>query len=83
MPSRRSTSAWPTTKTSIKANNTWKQADFAAKAPGLDWAEYFRAAGLGRPSKLHRLAARSVHRGIRSRRLRLRWTHGKTGWPFT
>jgi putative endopeptidase len=29
-----------------KANNTWKQADFAAKAPGLDWAEYFRAAGL-------------------------------------
>jgi putative endopeptidase len=29
-----------------KANNTWTQADFAAKAPGLDWAEYFRAAGL-------------------------------------
>jgi endothelin-converting enzyme/putative endopeptidase len=29
-----------------KANNTWKQADFAAKAPGLDWAEYFRSAGL-------------------------------------
>jgi putative endopeptidase len=31
-----------------KANNTWTQADFAAKAPGLDWAEYFRAAGLGK-----------------------------------
>jgi putative endopeptidase len=29
-----------------KANNTWKQADFAANAPGLDWAEYFRGAGL-------------------------------------
>ena len=29
-----------------KANNTWKQADFAAKAPGLDWAEFFRGAGL-------------------------------------
>jgi putative endopeptidase len=29
-----------------KANNTWKQADFSANAPGLDWAEYFRAAGL-------------------------------------
>lgn len=29
-----------------KANNIWKQTDFAAKAPGLDWAEYFRAAGL-------------------------------------
>ncbi len=31
-----------------KANNTWKQADFAAKAPGLDWTEYFRGAGLSR-----------------------------------
>ncbi len=34
-----------------KANNTWKQADFAANAPGLDWAAYFRGAGLsGQPS---------------------------------
>jgi putative endopeptidase len=31
-----------------KANNTWEQADFAAKAPGLDWAEYFRGAGLSK-----------------------------------
>lgn len=29
-----------------KADNTWTQSDFAAKAPGLDWAEYFRGAGL-------------------------------------
>jgi putative endopeptidase len=29
-----------------KANNTWKQADFAVNAPGLDWAEYFRGAAL-------------------------------------
>ena len=29
-----------------KANNPWKQADFAANAPGLDWAEYFHGAGL-------------------------------------
>lgn len=29
-----------------KANNTWTQADFASKAPGLDWKEYFRGAGL-------------------------------------
>jgi putative endopeptidase len=29
-----------------KANNTWKQGNFAAKAPGLDWKEYFRGAGL-------------------------------------
>jgi endothelin-converting enzyme/putative endopeptidase len=28
------------------ANNTWKQDDFAARAPGLDWTEYFRSAGL-------------------------------------
>jgi putative endopeptidase len=29
-----------------KANNTWKRADFAANAPGLDWTEYFAGAGL-------------------------------------
>jgi len=29
-----------------KANNTWKRSEFSAKAPGLDWAEYFRGAGL-------------------------------------
>ncbi len=29
-----------------KANNPWKQADFAAKASGLDWTEYLLAAGL-------------------------------------
>jgi endothelin-converting enzyme/putative endopeptidase len=33
-----------------KANNPWKQADFSTKAPGLDWAEYFRAAGLSNQS---------------------------------
>jgi putative endopeptidase len=29
-----------------KANNPGKRSDFAAKAPGLDWDEYFQAAGL-------------------------------------
>ena len=29
-----------------KANNTWKRAEFATKAPGLDWDEYFKGAGL-------------------------------------
>jgi putative endopeptidase len=29
-----------------KANNTWSQPDFSAKAPGVDWAEYFRGAGI-------------------------------------
>src|ERR1035437_3271116 len=32
------------------ANNTWTQADFSAKAPGLDWAEYFRGAGISQQS---------------------------------
>jgi putative endopeptidase len=31
-----------------KANNVWKMSDFAAKAPGLDWAAYFQAAGLAK-----------------------------------
>src|SRR5262245_51328870 len=30
-----------------KANNHWARKDFDAAAPGLDWAEYFDAAGLG------------------------------------
>jgi putative endopeptidase len=29
-----------------KANNPWKMSEFAAKAPGLDWASYFKAASL-------------------------------------
>jgi len=29
-----------------KANNRWKRADFAKKAPGLDWSAYFKTAGL-------------------------------------
>ncbi len=29
-----------------KANNPWHPADFTAKAPGLDWPEFFKAAGL-------------------------------------
>jgi putative endopeptidase len=31
-----------------KANNPWTVADFPKNAPGLDWTEYFRAAGLDR-----------------------------------
>jgi len=29
-----------------KANNPWKQADFAKKAPGIDWNAFFSGAGL-------------------------------------
>jgi predicted metalloendopeptidase len=32
----------------MKANNHWSAKDFDTKAPGLDWQEYFAAAGLGR-----------------------------------
>jgi predicted metalloendopeptidase len=32
----------------LKANNPWPMADFAKKAPGLDWATYFAAAGLSK-----------------------------------
>ncbi len=31
-----------------KGNNHWARADFARKAPGLDWDAYFAAAGLGK-----------------------------------
>jgi putative endopeptidase len=33
-----------------KANNPWSPADIAMKAPGLDWTEYFHAAGLQQSS---------------------------------
>ncbi|HYJ90682.1 MAG TPA: M13 family metallopeptidase, partial [Pyrinomonadaceae bacterium] len=33
-----------------KANNPWKLGEFATRAPGIDWATYFKAAGLsGQP----------------------------------
>lgn len=33
-----------------KANNPWRLQDFSAKAPGLDWGSFFKAAGLsGQP----------------------------------
>lgn len=34
-----------------KANNPWNRSDFASKAPGLDWSEFFRGAGLTRQAK--------------------------------
>src|SRR6185436_16563518 len=35
-----------------KANNPWAMKDFSAKAPGLDWATYFKAAGLAGQSMI-------------------------------
>ncbi len=34
------------TEDSFKANNPWSQADFAKKAPGIDWNAFFRGAQL-------------------------------------
>ena len=35
----------------LKANNVWTAKDFAAKAPGMDWNTFFKAAKLGDQSK--------------------------------
>ena len=59
----------PTAKTSTRPTISGPPSDFAAKAPGLDWAEFFRAAGLQQQTQLHRLAALRLHRRSRSRRL--------------
>jgi predicted metalloendopeptidase len=32
----------------VKGNNHWMRADFATRAPGLDWDAYFEAAGLAK-----------------------------------
>jgi predicted metalloendopeptidase len=34
----------------FKQNNPWKRADFTLKAPGIDWATYFKSAGLAEQS---------------------------------
>jgi predicted metalloendopeptidase len=36
----------------LKANNTWSRADFAAKAPGLEWDAFFAGAGLSHQPSL-------------------------------
>ncbi len=35
-----------------KANNPWPRAEFDKRAPGLDWATYFRAAGLDKTDSI-------------------------------
>ncbi len=39
------------TEDPAKENNLWLRADFDAKAPGMDWAAYFGAAGLDHSDK--------------------------------
>ena len=61
-----------------KASNTWKRADFATKATGLDWEEYFRGAGLsGQSTSSCGSPALSPENPLSSPQPR--WTCGKTG----
>ena len=34
----------------LKANNPWQRRDFARKAPGMDWLQFFKGSGLGKQS---------------------------------
>ena len=52
-----------------KANNPWHPADFTAKAPGLDWPEFFTRRRPRQTGCVHRLAAIRLHRRSRPRRL--------------
>ena len=35
----------------VKANNHWSASEFESRAPGLNWKEYFAAAGLGKQAE--------------------------------
>ncbi len=65
-----------------KANNPWNASDFAVKAPGLDWAEYFRGAGLSQQDSFivwqpDAFAGESALVASTASR------PGRTGWRFT
>jgi len=43
-----------------KANNVWNTTDFTKKAPGLDWPEYFKAAGLDQVKQIDAWQANAI-----------------------
>jgi putative endopeptidase len=43
-----------------KANNVWNTTDFAKKAPGLAWPEYFKAAGLDQVKQIDAWQAKAI-----------------------
>jgi putative endopeptidase len=49
----------------FKTDNMWRRADFAAKAPGVDWTAYFSAAGLDAASRFVVWQPRAVVEGAR------------------
>ena len=46
----------------LKGNNHWQAADFPRRAPGLDWAAFFNAAGLSGQPTVRGVAAGRRHR---------------------
>ena len=52
------------------ARQSWKRADFAAKAPGIDWNAYWNAAGLPGQQDFVGVAAGRDHQALRARRER-------------
>ena len=66
-----------------KANNTWKQADFAAKRSGPRLGRVLPRRRPHQASQLHRLAAHRLCRVSPRWWPPLRWTRGRTGWPIT
>jgi predicted metalloendopeptidase len=63
------------------ANAEWTRADFAKKAPGIDWDTFFTAAGL--PHQIN-LPLSTISRSRASPRWSPpnRWMCGRIGWPF-
>lgn len=49
----------------FKTDNAWRREDFASKAPGVDWAAYFAAAGLGQAMRFVVWQPRAVIGGAR------------------
>ncbi|HET9272568.1 MAG TPA: M13 family metallopeptidase [Vicinamibacterales bacterium] len=64
----------------LKANNPWARADFAAKAPGLDWPAFFAGARLDQVPTIivwHPTATRGLSALVRSQPL-ASWKHWLT-----
>ena len=67
-----------------KANNPWRPSDFNAKAPGLDWPEFFRAAGLDKQQQTFIVwLTLSLHRRSRARSLAAHRRLEKISSPIT
>ncbi|HVW68591.1 MAG TPA: M13 family metallopeptidase [Steroidobacteraceae bacterium] len=74
----------------LKGNNHWKATEFTQRAPGLDWAAYFAAAGLGQqtqfvvwqPSAFTGIAALVASQPLETWRDWLRFHYLEHGSPY-